>query len=492
LREGNRRNASRMALPPPVVPLNESALIDEAAVNLGQDLAVLMERAGEVLAREAQRMAPSGMILLLCGPGNNGGDGYVCARVLAEAGREVALWAILAPRSPLCEQQARRLPAAVARLTALPATPPALIIDAILGAGTRGRPREPIASVLVALKSLAVPILASDIPSGLGTDLVVPAALTVCLQVAKQELMRTRDAGEFSTVDIGVLPAAYQVVQSSCLRRFPPLKRSGHKGSHGELLIIGGGVFPGALEFACRAAVMTGCDMVRAWTAEGPKLPPGIIVHRQGGRALGPSDPGQLTPMLVRASAVLIGPGLGRDPGCEEAAQQALSLALELGVPVVVDADALAHCAEMLRSLPEGDSRLLLTPHRTEARNLIGSAATEEAIHRFARPDRVMLAKAPVDLISDGWRWQRNPRGNPRMAVGGTGDILAGLAGGLMARGATAFDAARMALLWETTAADGLWLTQGPCYDAEGVLASLPQALRAFLEPMGMWPPVVG
>ena len=481
-----------MALPPPVVPLNESALIDEAAVTLGQDLTVLMERAGEVLAREAMRMAPQGRILLACGPGNNGGDGYVCARVLAEAGREVLVWAILAPRSPLCEQQAKRLPASVQRVTALPSEPVALLIDAILGAGTRGRPREPIASALVAMKSLTVPILASDIPSGLGTDLVVKATLTVCLQVAKQELMQQGSAGEFSTVDIGVLPAAYQVVQPSCMRRFPPLKRTGHKGSHGELLIIGGGVFPGALEFACRAAVMTGCDMVRAWTAEGPKLPPGIIVHRQSSRSLSPSAPEQLTPMLVRASAVLIGPGLGRDPGCEEAAQQALSLALELGVPVVVDADALAHCADMLRDLPAGDSRLLLTPHRTEARNLIGAAASEEAIHRFARLDRVMLAKAPVDLISDGLRWQRNPRGNPRMAVGGTGDILAGLAAGLMARGATPFDAARIALLWETSAADGLWQTHGPCYDAETVLDSLPAALRGFLEPLGMWPPVIG
>jgi NAD(P)H-hydrate epimerase len=475
-----------------VVPLNESALIDEAAVALGQDLGVLMERAGEALAREAARMAPSGRILVVCGPGNNGGDGYVCARLLAEAGRDVTVWAVIAPRSPLCERHAKRLPESVARVTTVPSQAPALVVDAILGAGTRGKPREPIAGALAALKQLAAPVLASDIPSGLGTDLMLPATLTVCLQVAKQELMRGRGLGEFKTVDIGVLPAAFQEVQPTCLRRFPPLKRTGHKGTHGELLVIGGGVFPGALEFACRAAVMTGCDMVRAWTAEGPPLPPGIIVHRHPGQALQPADPEQLTPMLVRASAVLIGPGLGREAGGAEAAQQALSLALEMGVPAVLDADALTHCAPMVRELPEGESRLLLTPHRTEARNLMSRPATEEALHEFARPDRVMLAKAPVDLVTDGWRWQRNPRGNPRMAVGGTGDILAGLAAGLMARGALPFDAARMAVLWETTAADGLWLEQGPCYDAESVLTRLPATLRSFLEPLGSWPPVVG
>jgi NAD(P)H-hydrate epimerase len=276
------------------------------------------------------------------------------------------------------------------------------------------------------------------------------------------------------------------------MRRFPPLKRSGHKGSHGELLIIGGGVFPGALEFACRAAVMTGCDMVRAWTAEGPPLPPTVVVHRQGGSHLQPSDPASLTPLLVRASTVLIGPGIGRESLCDEAAQQAFSLALELGVPVVLDADALAHCAQMVRDLPKGDSRLLLTPHRGEARNLLGAAASEEALHRFARPDRVLLAKAPVDLVTDGLRWQRNPRGNARMAVGGTGDVLSGLSAGLMARGASPFDAARLAVLWETTAADALWLEQGPCYDASSVLGALPRTLKAFLEPLGMWPPVIG
>ncbi|MBA2479658.1 MAG: NAD(P)H-hydrate dehydratase [Planctomycetes bacterium] len=346
--------------------------------------------------------------------------------------------------------------------------------------------------MLQSLRALKTPILASDIPSGLGTDLVLPATLTVCLQVAKLELLRAPGLGEFKTVDIGVLPAAYQDVQPCCMRRFPPLKRTGHKGTHGELLVIGGGVFPGALEFACRAAVMTGCDMVRAWTSEGPKLPPGIVVHRQPGRVLTPSNPEEITPMLARASAVLIGPGLGREPGCPEAAQQAFSLAVEMGVPVILDADALSACAGMVREMPEGDARVLLTPHRTEARNLLGAAATEESLHEFARRDRVLLAKAPVDLVTDGMRWQRNPRGNPRMAVGGTGDILAGLASGLMARGAIPFDAARMAVLWETTAADALWQEMGPCYDSETVLGRLPATLRGFLEPLGMWPPMVG
>jgi NAD(P)H-hydrate epimerase len=481
-----------MSLPAPVVPLSETALIDEAAVALGQKLAGLMENAGAALCQEARRLVSEGTVLVACGPSNNGGDGYACARLLAESGRQVQVWPVTKPRSELCEEQARRLPAVVEVLSGLPDRKPALLVDAILGAGGRGRPREPIASALNALRKLKCPVLAADVPSGLGSELCLPATLTVCLQVAKVELMRQSGMGEFKTVDIGLLPAAYQEVQPCCMRRFPPLKRSGHKGSHGELLVVGGGVFPGALEFATRAAVMTGCDMVRAWTAEGPPLPPTVVCHRQPGNTLNPADPELLTPLLVRASAVLIGPGLGREPGCGEAAHQVFSLALEMGVPVIVDADAITFLAEPIRKLPEGDARVLVTPHRGEAQTLLGKTPDEAALHAFARPDRVLLAKGVVDLITDGWRWQQNPRGNARMAVGGTGDVLAGLAAGLMARGASSFDAARMAALWVTAAADTLWPELGPCYDAETLLGRLPATLRSFLEPLGMWPPVNG
>ena len=481
-------------LPAPVCPLSETALIDEAAVALGQDLGALMERAGQAIAREAQRMAGvGGTILVVCGPGNNGGDGYVAARLLALDGHAVAVWQVLKPASPLCERQARALPANVTRLTGAPAQAPALIVDAILGSGSRGKPREPLATALTALRALArqgVPVLAADVPSGLGSEFVLPATRTVCLQVAKSELLKAAGVSEFITVDIGVQAEAYLDVQPCCMRRFPLLKKDGHKGTHGELLIIGGGRFPGALEFACRAGVLTGCDLVRAWTAGTTTLPPTIVTHRQPGESLTPEDPEDLTPQLVRASCVLIGPGLGRDDHAHDAARQAFSLAHEMGVPVVLDADGLSACAEMVRALPEGDGRLLLTPHAGEARTLFGRAPTDEVAHAFARRDRVVLAKGPVDLITDGWRWQKNPRGNPRMAVGGTGDLLAGLAAGLMARGALPFDAARMAVLWLTTSADELWLEQGPCYDALTVLDRLPATLRRYLSSLKMWPPV--
>lgn len=479
-----------MPLPPPLLPLAETALMDEAAVALGADLGVLMENAGAAVARIATGRTPAGPVLVACGGGNNGGDGYVCARLLAEAGRTVAVWPVAPPASPLCRAAAESLPPTVARLQEPPETAPALVVDALLGAGAHGAPREPMATALRILATLGAPILAIDVPSGLGSPLCLPAALTVCLQAAKAELLAQGAPGEFATVDIGVPPAAWQEVQPVCFRRFPPLLRHGHKGMHGEVLVVGGGAFPGALAFACQAAVRTGCDLVRAWTAEGPPLPPTVVAHRQFGAILAPADPGHLTPLLARASAVLLGPGLGRDGASIEAARQAFGLAWEMGVPLVVDADGIAACADLLRDLPAGGGPVLITPHRGEARTLLGHDPDEEALHAFARPDRVLLAKGPVDLITDGRRWQRNPRGNPRMAVGGTGDVLAGLAAGLLARGCVPFDAARLAVLWATMAGDCLWAEQGPCYDALDLIDALPATLRSLLEPLGMWPPV--
>ena len=479
-----------MPLPAPIIPLDEVELIDAAAVALGQDLTALMESAGTALASQAARMAPTGPILIACGSGNNGGDGYVAARLLAKAGREVSVWAVVSPSSDLCRLNRDRLPSTVRVVAAPPARPPALIIDAVLGAGARGEPRPPIPAALDALRRLGAPVLAADVPSGLGTPHVLAARFTVCFQAAKHELLGSPATAEFATVDIGIDPRAWLEVQPSVLRRFPRLPRDAHKGVNGELMVVGGGPFPGALELACRAAVCTGCDLVRAWTCEGPPLPPFLIEHRQPGSILTPVTTGELTPYAVRAGAVLIGNGLGRERRAVEAARQAASLCLEMGVPVVLDADGITACADQLVA---GGPPGLVTPHRGEARNLLGLSALpeEEQLHAYAAAHRTVLAKAPVDFLSDGWRWQRNRRGNPRMAVGGTGDVLAGLAAGLMARGCRPFDASRIAILWLTEAGDELWAEQGPCWNALDLIERLPATLKRLFAVAGLaWPPV--
>lgn len=480
-----------MSLPAPVLPMAETALIDEAAAALGQDLGRLMEAAGAALAAEAMAMAPTGLVLVATGPGNNGGDGWVAARLLAQQGRQVAVWPVLPAASALCQAAAHTAGDSV-RIVTRPPPGCALAIDAILGAGANGPLRPPVAAAVVTLNALKVPILSADIPTGLGGPDLVAATRTLCFQTAKAELLAEPRLTEFKTVDIGIDPRAYLEVQRPCLRRFPLLHADAHKGKHGQVVIIGGGRYPGALELSCRAAYITGVDLVHAWTSEGPPLPTSIVAHRQPGPTVAPSDPDALTAVLLRAGAVLIGPGLGRQPGGPEAAQQAFSLAQEMGVPMVIDADGISSLVKELRDLPPGEIPVVVTPHRTEARSLLGEEPTDDAVHAYARPDRVVLRKGKVDLISNGLRWQRNPRGNPRMTVGGTGDCLAGLTAGLLARGASPYDAARIAVYLLTTTADRIWPEAGPCYGPEDILARFPAVLREELTPLGMWPPVAG
>ncbi|MDA3961114.1 MAG: NAD(P)H-hydrate dehydratase [Planctomycetota bacterium] len=479
-----------MVLPAPIVPLSETALIDAAALDRGQTLADLMARAGAALADEAELMAPEGPILIATGPGNNGGDGWVAAELLAERGRQVAVWPVREPRTDLAQRAAERARRSVEVIARPDVECPALIVDCILGAGTKGPLRAWAHDAVVALSALGAPVLAADAPTGIGTDTLLQPQRVLCFQLPKAELLDDERVGEFKTVDIGIDPAATTDMQRACLQRFPMHHASGHKGQHGELLVIAGGSFPGALSFACRAAFICGCDLVRAWTSDGPSLPASIIVHRQPGRWLAPAVPELLSPLIARASAVLIGPGLGREPGTREAAVQAFSLAMDMDVPLVVDADGITHLTPALRSVGLDGPELLITPHRGEGRTLLGCAVEEEDIHRFAHSKRVVLLKGQHDFLSDGRHWQRNRRGNPRMAMGGTGDCLSGLAAGLLARGCTPFDAARIASYWLNTAADELWLEQGPCYDPDAILARLPQVLKHELEAIDRWPPL--
>ncbi len=476
-------------LPAPIVPLAEVALIDAAAVDMGCQLPELMQAAGRVVADRAQAMAPTGRILVVCGGGNNGGDGYVAARSLAEAGRDVELWAVQEPGSELSRAVAAELPETVARLDGPPEDPPALIIDAILGAGVTGPPRDPVPAVLNALRALDRPCLAVDAPTGAAHGQALPHCRCVTFQVDKRELAAACEEPP-EVVDIGIPDEAITHVNRSCLRRFPALRADAHKGNHGELLVVGGGPFPGALHYASRAALFTGLDLVHALTAGQPDLPPNIVRHVHEGRNLVPTSTEVLSSRLARSSAVLIGPGAGRAPRTDDALRQVFDLAADMGIPMVIDADGLTALARPIREHPADGVPLIITPHAGELRHIFGRKVDDAEIHAFARDNRLVCTTRHVDLLTDGSRWQRNHLGNPRMAVGGTGDLLAGLTAGFLARECEPFDAARLALYWLSTTADACWQDLGPCYLPEDILATLADILRTGLTALGDWPPV--
>ena len=312
------------------------------------------------------------------------------------------------PKTALCQQaatttQGMQLISHVSSASKLAeSTEPALIIDAILGCGQRGALGAEVVEALDHLRQYDCPALAIDVPTGIHGPHLLPKIKTLCLQIAKSELFTNQHLGEFKTVDIGIPQAAYTDVHPSVMRLFPPLKQHGHKGQHGECLIIGGGVFPGALHFASSAALITGCDQVRAVTSDGPPLPPSIIQHRIPGRYLSSIDPDMISSLLLRAGSILIGPGLGREPGTSDMAQQVFHLAYDMGIPIIIDADGISALSNQLQHLPPGQTPVIITPHQGEARTLLGHAMSPQAIHQFARPDRLIVLKGTTDLITNG------------------------------------------------------------------------------------------
>ncbi|MFW5845344.1 MAG: NAD(P)H-hydrate dehydratase [Planctomycetota bacterium] len=419
-----------MSLPDAIIPAADVALVDAAAEAAGCHTAELMQRAGAAVAEAVQRRHPYGRVLVACGAGNNGGDGYVAARLLAEAGREVSCWPIKLPKSPLCRDTAAALPERVVRLAQAPEQTPAVIVDAILGAGASGPLRGAVAPAMTRLVELQAPCIAIDMPTGWDSGAWLRPCHCVCLGLAKSELLEHPDDFSMEVADIGLPADSWQVVHPSCLRRLPRHGAGSHKGQNGRVLVVAGWRFAGALELSSLAALRSGCDLVHAWIPPGmPPLPADIVRHVS-------TEPHELAALCQQVDAILVGPGLGQEPMAVQAAASVWHLSRDRHLPLILDADGLHLLKD--RILDQDHPRLLLTPHRGEARALLQDQADDDQLHAWARPERVILRKGQQDLISDGRQWQRNERGNPRMAVGGSGDVLAGLCAGLVARAAVA------------------------------------------------------
>lgn len=464
-----------MNLPAPIVPSSEVSLIDQRALALGCDIGELMERAGAAICAHVREHYPQSQVLICCGPGNNGGDGYVAARLLAERGQQVAVWPISEAKSALCKQQAQALPESV-RIISAPneLTQVDVIIDAILGAGSNGPLRHHIKQALDALRHIDCPALAVDIPTGCESGEALDCAHTITFQVSKQPLHQL----PHTVVDIGIPSAAYCDTSQTVMQLFPRHQRNSHKGNNGSVFCLSGWQFPGARHFCSMAALRSGCDLIHCWVRAQDQIDHACVRHEE--------NSSQLAELIQRSDVLLIGPGMGRQH--KQIIEECFQIARDYEKPCVIDADAIHQLKFHLRSNRHPPT--LITPHRGELAALLSKREIQEHdIHAFAHSNKVLLAKGAVDFITDGQQWQRNPYGNPRMAVGGTGDILAGLCAGLIARGLSLFDAARVAAFWSCTSADRLWQEQGPTYLPDDILDSLGPNLRDLLSALSAWPP---
>ena len=426
------------------------AAVDANAAALDVPRKQLMESSGNAVARVVRQYVDSDdRVILVCGRGNNGGDAFVAARFLKDYDVEVALlghpdrigtdiarenWAAL---------QAAEIPTTtITDSTAIDDLGLAgadCIVDAMLGTGVTGAPREPAATAARAITAADTAVVAVDVPSGVDADTgnaagdAVEADHVVTVHDMKPGLTDLDAA--VTVADIGIPAAAERFVGPGDLLGRERAAES-HKGDHGELLVIGGGPYTGAPALTGQAALRAGADLVHVACPESvaPQVQgysENLIVHPLAGELVTRSVVDDLLTQAAAVDAVVCGPGLGDS----ESTRAAVGAFLEhYDGQAVVDADALS-------VVPEADTgaTLVCTPHHGELAGMGGPRADDreqlaDRVADFAADlGHTLLVKGAHDIISDGEVTRINRTGNPGMTVGGTGDVLAGVVGALLA-----------------------------------------------------------
>jgi ADP-dependent NAD(P)H-hydrate dehydratase / NAD(P)H-hydrate epimerase len=495
----------------PLPDAGEQRALDEWAIGeRGIPGVDLMERAGTGLADLVGELAPAGRIVAVCGKGNNGGDGFVAARLLRERGRSVDVL-VLGDVSEL--QGDARL-----NFERLPGEEPmefdagalagaSAIIDAILGTGFAGEPREPAAGAISAINGVSdgACVVACDVPSGVDAStgevagVAVRARATATFHAAKPGLWidpGKTHAGEVRVIDIGIPaggPGEPQVglISDRAPDAIPRRGRASNKFAAGSVLVCGGSLgLTGAPCLASEAAMRAGAGYVTACIPSSLNL---IFESRllEVMTVPLPDTDGALEPWGVegvleradRANALVLGPGLGRATETQEFARQ---LARYAPVPLLLDADGLnAHAGE-LASLAERDAPTVLTPHAGELARLLESdseavgARRLDSARRAARAAQAIVVLKGDDTIvaaPDG-RAGVNRGGAPALATAGTGDVLSGVLGALLAKGMNPFHAACAGVLLHARAGILAAAEIGPeGVIASDVIAALPRAL---------------
>jgi hydroxyethylthiazole kinase-like uncharacterized protein yjeF len=448
----------------------------------------LMELAGLGLARVTAAAAGAGPIRIVAGKGNNGGDGRVAARLLAEDGYEVE---VIDGTEPF---EADRLAGSGA------------IVDALLGTGFEGEPREPVASAIWAInRQQDVPVVACDVPSGVNASTgevdaeAVRASVTASFHGSKVGLHvepGKGHAGSIEVVEIGIprgapAPGAAGLISERVLDLYPRRSRSGSKFESGVVVVVGGSAgLTGAPTMAARSASRGGAGYVQVAVPEPVQQAVDLRLLEQMSRGL-PDDDGFHTPagigdveeMAERAGAVVLGPGLGRADGAQEFAR---GVAVAVEAPLLVDADGLNAHAGRLELFREREAPTVLTPHEGELGRLLEASAEEVAAHRVAsvreaaeRSGAVVLLKGDDTIVArPGGPLAISPGGTPALATAGTGDVLSGLIGALLAKRMDPFEAASLGVLAHVLAARHAETRLGPDHVMAGdVIEALPYGL---------------
>jgi ADP-dependent NAD(P)H-hydrate dehydratase / NAD(P)H-hydrate epimerase len=488
-----------------VLTVAEMGRADAAAIAGGVAGERLMAAAGAAVAAEVMRRVPAGPVAVVCGPGNNGGDGFVAARRLREAGRPVRL-ALLGARSALkgdAALHAARWEGEVEKMSPAVLDGATVVIDALFGAGL-SRPLDGAAREVVdAINDRRLACIGVDVPSGvfgdtgqvLGDGSGAPSCIATVTFFRKKPahlLLPARElCGEVSVAEIGIPAAVLTEIAPRChenhpvlwLERFPWPRASGHKYSRGHAVVVGGGTMTGAGRLAARAAARAGAGLVSV-AAPAAAIP--IYAGASDALIMAPVDDEPSFVRLLedqRRNAILLGPGAGANL----VTRMRVLAALSAHKACVIDADALtafaddpAHLFRAIRRSP--DSKVLLTPHEGELARLFPDVSKEHAGDKLGRARAAAAHSGAVVLLKGADTVIATPDGDavinsnapPELATAGTGDVLAGLCLGLIAQGMPPFDAA-CAAAWLHGEAGA---TFGPGLIADDIIETIPKALR--------------
>jgi ADP-dependent NAD(P)H-hydrate dehydratase / NAD(P)H-hydrate epimerase len=450
----------------------EMRSLETNAEYYGISLLQLMENAGRNVADEiTSRFSKEKSIAVFCGLGGNGGDGFVAARhllvsgfkvtvILVGIGKNISHESALKNWLALKSLQHKVLLHEVNDSSSIPKVSADIVIDALLGTGTKGKIKAPISQAVERINLMSAFKVAVDVPTGIDSDTgevlgsAIKADLTITFYKKKMALEKAKEyIGEFLIKDIG-LPNELESFSGpgDVLLTKQPRRKFAHKGDFGRLLVIGGSeVFSGAPALVSLAALRTGIDI--AYVAAPSKtaytissMSPDLITIKLDGENVKASNMDLVTPYLDIVDTIAMGPGLGLKDETVEFVEVCIDEVEKAGKPLILDADGLKAFSKFKRPLRVP---LVLTPHSGEYTILTGETLPENLEERILAMQKtakelnsVILLKGKTDIICNHKRSKLNFTGNQGMTVGGTGDVLTGIVGGLLAQKVDAFEAA--------------------------------------------------
>jgi len=460
----------------------------------------LMENAGKSIAEFVRDMVQDTKknILILCGPGNNGGDGFVAARYLTQYYKVAVFLAGTTIKTDIALRNFQKLQTYEVKIYQSTHDIDQLLagndvfIDALLGTGLTGELKDPYATIVKKInQTTGKTIVSVDIPTGLGTTHTITPEYTITFHDIK-EVMNKQNSGKIHIVDIGIPNEARTYIGPGELSvYYPRPAKTSHKGENGIVLIIGGGPYIGAPALSGLSALRTGADLVyiatpkRSWESVAA-FSPNFIVKDLNGEMLSTDDIPHIEELLGKCTAVILGPGLGTARQTEEAVVSLVQRIIAEKKPLVLDADAIQPIADHLSVLK--NTTTVITPHVGEFKKLTGIALSQDLDGRIntveewaAKLGITIFLKGFIDVISDGTSVKQNKIHNEAMTVGGTGDVLAGIIGALLSKKVQPFEAARIAAFLNGEAGNEAFQKKSYGLLATDIIEEIPTILKKYL-----------